>query len=77
MHVNSESYVPISNDCFEGQVRVRVKDFKGLAPEGKEAIAQSAYFEKAKDMTFSIETTGESQCYWLCMTTLRVNRDRT
>lgn len=59
VHVNSESSVPVSSDFFEGDVKVRVKDFKGLAPDGKEAIAQSSYFDTAKDMTFSIEATGE------------------
>jgi len=41
-----------------GQVTVRVKDFHGLAPEGCEPIAQSAYFDEAKGMTFSIEASG-------------------
>lgn len=59
VHVNSETYVPISSTDFEGQITVRVKDFQGLAPDGQEPIAQSDYFDVAKDMTFSIEASGE------------------
>lgn len=59
VHVNSETYIPISNDDFEGQLTVRVKDFNGLAPEGCEPIPQSSYFETAKDTSFSIEASGE------------------
>lgn len=60
IHVNSESFVPISNEHFQGQITVRVKDFSGKAPEGKEPIPQSEYFNgEGKDNTFSIEATGE------------------
>lgn len=61
VHVNSERYVPVANGDFTGQVTVRVKDFHGLAPESCEPIAQSAYFDKAKGMTFSIEASGENR----------------
>jgi hypothetical protein len=60
VHVNSERYVPVSNKDFAGQVTVRVKDFHGPAPEGCEPIVQSAYFNEAKGMTFSIEASGEN-----------------
>ncbi|KAF8322730.1 hypothetical protein DL93DRAFT_2223608 [Clavulina sp. PMI_390] len=58
VHVNSETYVPISGPDFEGQVAVRVKDFSGLAPDGLEPIPQSKYFDDAQDVTFSIEASG-------------------
>lgn len=60
VHINSETYVPVHNEDFMGQVTVRVKDFHGLAPEGCEPIAQSAYFDEAKGMTFSIEASGKN-----------------
>lgn len=59
VHVNSEKYVPVSNDNFVGQVGVRVKDFSGKAPEGSEPIAQSQTLDESKGMTFSIEASGE------------------
>lgn len=58
VHVNSESYVPVSNEHFTGQIAVRVKDFSGLAPEGEKPITQSPYFDDAPGMTFSIEASG-------------------
>jgi hypothetical protein len=60
VHVNSETYVPVSNKHFEGQIAVRVKDFNGLAPEGCKPIERSPYFESSdtQDMTFSIEASG-------------------
>lgn len=59
IHVNSETYVPISNEHFTGQITVRVKDFAGVAPDGQEPISQSPYFtNEAPNMTFSIEASG-------------------
>jgi len=58
VHVNSETFVPLSSDSFTGQVTVRVAHFKGLAPHGTETIPNSAYFDKERDATFSIDCTG-------------------
>ncbi len=49
-----ESPVSIQSDVFEGKITVRIKDFSGIAVQGKELKSQNDYFEGTKD-TSSIQ----------------------
>ena len=79
VHVNSETFVPLSSDSFTGRVTVRVAHFKGLAPHGTEPIPNSVYFDKERDATFSIDCTGmpgslNSSCTRVSSVKCRVDR---
>ncbi|PWN41789.1 DUF1769-domain-containing protein [Ceraceosorus guamensis] len=59
-NVNSEEAALISTDKFQGRVVVRIKEFTGEVPPGKERIAHTEYFDEGvgKGNTWSIQLQG-------------------
>ncbi|CAG8689453.1 4888_t:CDS:2, partial [Ambispora leptoticha] len=55
--------VYIDTPHFTGRICVRVRDFNGFAPEGKERIAYSRYFDGNSDQ-YSIQVQGRFKGSW-------------